>query len=348
MPSSSPVFVYSLYAVEALIALTLFGMMLFFERREFNRRSKAESWTRMRLWLLPIAAVTAAVIVLPALAIRGPEALAVFYLGVLSYGPLVWFGTHWLIGSRLVPRLSGAEALFLAFTPIGFGWMMALAGHQGQSMILELANSNKQSEYRRAILSPSPYQLSHARRYATPDGGFTSAFWVSLPPIKVERIDRVIEKHVSQDIGFGDSGICQEPGGIRWVRAEDSPAGQLLVYWRDEKQQLRYAELSTPGQFIPAAFEVQWDGDLNGFKLPEAFSIFQVQTGTMLPERGMVYDNIDSQFFKPGDDYKMNCFTPGWRSRARVDGVALLIQRSYPKPPLKIQAVRPASAIGIK
>jgi hypothetical protein len=348
MPRDSPVIFYSLFAVAALIAAVLFGLMLVLERREFSRRGKQRSWGRLRLWLIPIAALTAAAVTLPALAIRGPEALGLFYLGMFVSGPLIWFGMHWLIGRRLMPQLTGGEAAFLGFTPLGFVWGIAIAGHMLQPMLWDIAVSAKQAEYRNAIQTPSPYALAYARRYENADGNFTTAFWQARAPVTVERIDLVRNESVSTDVGAGSHEVCQEPGGIRWLRAADAPAARLRVYWRDAQQGLHSSDLAPPDAYLPTPFEVKWNDDPNSFVFPEAFPRPSVLIGHIPPEREMIFSNTELQSYKTIEELGMNCFPQGWRSRNRVDGVAVLVQQAYPTPPLRIRAIRPAASAEIK
>ncbi len=96
------------------------------ERRYFNAIGKGGPWRTIRLATIPLLVLTAALILVPTLAIRGMEALAVFYLLLLIGAPLFWFGVHWLIGRRTQPPLSPGEIILIAAAPIGF--VIAAAG----------------------------------------------------------------------------------------------------------------------------------------------------------------------------------------------------------------------------
>ncbi len=64
----------------AVVALMAIVFVLYAERRGFALRGKSGAWLGLRLASLPIVAVTAAAVVFPARAVGGPEALAAFYL----------------------------------------------------------------------------------------------------------------------------------------------------------------------------------------------------------------------------------------------------------------------------
>lgn len=78
--------------------------------------SKGRGWVWLRLLSLPFAALTALIVVVPARLVSGPEALVVFYLGLVTVGPPSWFGLHWLAGAMLSPRLTRAESNRVAIT----------------------------------------------------------------------------------------------------------------------------------------------------------------------------------------------------------------------------------------
>lgn len=338
MPPISHTTLYTLYGLEALIAALLLVLSLYLERRAFKQRGKGRGWMFIRLALLPFALLTAAVVVLPARALGGPEALGLFYIGLFAFGPLVWFGLHWLLSKLLIPSFTSSEVLFLAASPLGFILAAVMLGHMAQSIVWSAAVAVGKAEYAKAQSAPAPYALVSARRYEAPGGVFTSTFWQSTIPLRIERIDLVTDKYTAEDVGRGGSDICQEPGGIRWVRAEGSVPASLRIYWRDDERRLYGADLVQSTTFVSTAFKVGWPDDPNRFILPEAFPRMSVSVGYKPPDREMQFSSYGLEFFKPGEDFTMNCFPQGWRSPHRVDGIALAIQR--PGSPLIIRAVR--------
>ena len=90
-----------------LATLIVIGMVIRAERRSFVARGQGRAWVVLRLASLPIALLTAAIVLLPSLAIGGPEALAVFY-GLLLVaapppGPAEPFEVKWLPDGLVLP-----------------------------------------------------------------------------------------------------------------------------------------------------------------------------------------------------------------------------------------------------
>ncbi len=100
----------------ALLGLGLLALLLRWERRHFSRQGKASAWLRLRLATIPIALLTAALVMLPARSVSGMEGLAVFYLLLLLAAPLFWFFCHWLVGRLMKLRFS--DAFLIALTPL--------------------------------------------------------------------------------------------------------------------------------------------------------------------------------------------------------------------------------------
>lgn len=46
------------------------------------------------------------------------ESLAVFYLLLLTIGPVFWVGAHWLVGKFTTPPLDFGDSLLIAISPI--------------------------------------------------------------------------------------------------------------------------------------------------------------------------------------------------------------------------------------
>lgn len=97
-----------------LIALML--GLLWLESRFFKSSGRVPSWLKVRLASAVAALLTVAVVLVPARAVGGPEALGVFLFALYTAAPLLWFGSHVLAGRWVQPALTRAESLVLGVT----------------------------------------------------------------------------------------------------------------------------------------------------------------------------------------------------------------------------------------
>lgn len=111
-----------LFAVAALVG---FAYLIRRERAQFVARDLASAWLRVRLASIPAALLVAALVVMPGRAIPGMEALAVFYLLLLTVAPVVWFGTHWVAGRLANPPLGFADSARIAGLPLVYALGLA-------------------------------------------------------------------------------------------------------------------------------------------------------------------------------------------------------------------------------
>ncbi|CAG0986159.1 hypothetical protein MTYP_02026 [Methylophilaceae bacterium] len=80
-----------LFAILSLVALVF---LLRWEHHYFLKLNKGNAWLRVRLATIPIALATAAIIIIPARSTSGMEALAFFYILLLTVAPIFWFGAQ--------------------------------------------------------------------------------------------------------------------------------------------------------------------------------------------------------------------------------------------------------------
>lgn len=125
----------------ALFALAAFALVLRWERRQFIAKGKGGSWRRVRIASLPIAALAAAIVIVPTRAVSGMESLAVFYGLLLTVVPVFWFGAHWLVGRFATPPLSFGESAAIAGSPIAFALAASYVAHALQSPAWALLRS---------------------------------------------------------------------------------------------------------------------------------------------------------------------------------------------------------------
>lgn len=101
-----------------LLCLVALPLLLRWERGRFQALGKGAAWLPMRVASVPIAALTAALVIVPARAVPGMEALAVFYGLLLVVAPLFWFGAHYVVGRLVRPALLFEESARIAALPV--------------------------------------------------------------------------------------------------------------------------------------------------------------------------------------------------------------------------------------
>ena len=121
-----------------LLCLVVLPLLLRWERRRFQALGKEAAWLPMRVASVPIAALTAALVVLPARAVPGMEALAVFYGLLLVVAPLFWFGAHYVVGRLVRPALLFEESARIASLPVAAVIGIALLSQWLQPLVWSL------------------------------------------------------------------------------------------------------------------------------------------------------------------------------------------------------------------
>lgn len=130
--------ILTLFAAAALVG---FVYVIRWERKQFIARDLVNSWFKVRLTSIPAALLVAAIVVIPARATPGMEALAVFYLLLLIVAPVVWFGIHWAVGRLARPQLTFADSARIASSPLVYALVLAAMAPTLQSITWALLRS---------------------------------------------------------------------------------------------------------------------------------------------------------------------------------------------------------------
>lgn len=125
----------------AVAALLGFVYVVRWERSRFLARGLASTWLKVRLASIPLALLTAVMVVVPARSTSGMEGLAVFYLLLLAAAPPFWFGAHWAVGRLARPQLSFADSARIAGLPLVYALAVAMIAPTVQSLAWSLARS---------------------------------------------------------------------------------------------------------------------------------------------------------------------------------------------------------------
>lgn len=120
---------YLLLALFALASLLALAWLVRWERRHFVALNKGGAWLWVRLSTIPIALLTAAMVIVPARSVSGMEALGVFYVLLLTAAPAFWFIAHWLVGKCVRPALSFRESALIAGSPLLLCLLLSQLAH---------------------------------------------------------------------------------------------------------------------------------------------------------------------------------------------------------------------------
>jgi hypothetical protein len=129
---------FGLLGIFGLAVVVAMIFVLRWERAEFTRAGKGRAWLIVRVATVPITLLTIAAVVLPVRAVSGMEALAVFYLLLFTLAPVLWVGSHWLVGRAVRPALPFIDALQLAVMPPVFAIGAALLAQQLQPLAVSI------------------------------------------------------------------------------------------------------------------------------------------------------------------------------------------------------------------
>lgn len=291
-----------LWAVLAVAGLLLLVYVLRAERRVYVSRGKAGAWLAMRLATLPIVAVAAAVVILPARAISGPEALAAFYLLLFTAAPLVFFALHWLVGR--IAGLASRDSLALAATGLACVLAPLLAAQFAQQLVWSTAYQLTQRAREFAPERPMPFRVVAGQRFSLAGiGEVWTEQWQAPPGVAIERIE-LEQRGAFQRVEQGSGHVCRADGGVHLFWHASVPAPRWRVEWRSAEGKLaRSTFASSPPTVAAVPFELQWIAD--GFVLPVRVAREIASIGFAAPGGREQGDTLDRP--QPGVPVTDNC-----------------------------------------
>lgn len=305
------------------------------EKRQFERRGKGRGWVGMRLLALPMLAVTAAVIVLPARSISGPEALGYFYLALFTLGPLTWFGLHWLAGTLQSPRFTRGESFNLAFTGLAILIAPPMLAGMAQGPIFMASHQMQEHGFSSAALAPLAHTALPVHRFRLGEAGEIHTQTLQAPPgVHIERIDSRIGNHWSNTATMTHAYLCRQGEDLHLAWPAGSPLAPLRIFWRDSQGKRYQAEyqvdLASLAMLPAQDFVVGWRDD--GIDLPVPLMRDVVQLGWGAPD-AIRYRSLNP--LQPGENFENDCVMAGYRRVAwQQEGpIAALILRFHPAPP---------------
>ena len=337
-----------LWGAVFLAILAGIAWVLRYEKRRFQSLGKGRSWVWMRLLSLPFVLLTALAIVVPARIVSGPEALAVFYIGLFTVGPLSWFGLHWLAGAMVSPRLTRAESNGVAITGLAIVLVPLLVITRLQGPVFTASQQVNERMMARAERVPLGHAAQPLQRFRLGDAG--EIFTQSLKAPAGLRVERV-------DAAFGDDWFdtrnsmhpffCRQGDDLHLVWTTGARPPALRIYWHDESGGRRQAEFrpdtSQAGSRPAQAFQIGWRFD--GIDLSAPLSRYSIQLAWPPQAGRLYYRTLDT--LQPGENSDENCIMPGyrrvaWRDEGPIAGVILRFHPPAPEQAWQYEAIRPS------
>ena len=325
-----------LWGTVFLLILAGIVWLLRTEKSQFNRRGKGRGWAWMRLLALPMLALTAAVIVVPARSMGGPEALGYFYLALFTLGPLTWFGLHWLLGALQSPRVTRGESFGLAFTGLAILIVPPMIVGMAQGPISMASHRVQEHGFANAAQVPLAHTALPIQRFRLGDAGEIYTQTLQAPPgVRIERIDSLSGGHWSNTATKMHPYLCRQGEDLHLAWPAGSPLVPLRIHWRDSQGKRYQAEYQVDdarlARLAAQDFVVGWRDD--GIDLPVPLMRDVVQLGWGSAPDGIRYRSLD--MLQPGESFDNDCVMAGYRRVAwQQEGpIAAVILRFHPVPP---------------
>jgi hypothetical protein len=306
------------------------------ERRKYQAIGKQESWLWLRLLSLPILALTGFVVILPARVISGPVALGVFYIALITLGPLTWFVLHRVIGAVLSPRLTRSESTGMAWTGLALLIVPALVVNWLQGPVFMASHRWNQSKFDGADPAILVYDVQPMQRFRLGEQGEIYTQTLHAPPgLRVERIDNLLGGGWQDTKTVTHSFFCRQGNDLHLAWPAGSLPPPLRLYWRNAENRLVQAEFrvdTADAERLPAKdFVIGWRDD--GLDLPVPISRDNVQLGWTASDNKIYYRSLNP--LQPGETFENDCVMCGYHRLAWQDEgpIAGVILRFHPPPP---------------
>ena len=270
--SMMPPTVIVIWSVFALLMLTAVLVAAVYERRRYAAQKKASAWLFVRVATLPIAAVVAAVVVISARAVGGPEALAALYLLAFTAGPLLYFGLHWLAG--FVAGLARKDALAMALSGLLMILVPMLLASMAQQWVFVLARAvdgtgaAPGANFVPGVERPPRHEVVEQQRFTLPEvGEVWTERWQAPAGVRVERIELNVRGLYVEVDNASSNYVCMSGDDVYVVWHGAVAPARWRVHWRDVDGQRAYSEWTmTPPAAAAVAFMPEWLPD--GVSLP--------------------------------------------------------------------------------
>ncbi len=234
-----------------LLALML--GLLWLKRRYFKASGRSGSWLAVRLVSGAAALLALVVVFVPARAIGGPAALGVFILMLYTAAPLLWFGSHLMVGRRVRPSLTGTESFVLALTGLA---ILAIPGTAYFAMEGPLHAARREIAQRREVPADNPpleHTVQALQRYTLPGVGliYTQTL-LAAPDTRLVRVEQRQNGYWPTEKSVAHPAYCTNGNDVHlmWSAREAPP--YLRLHWAQSNGAAARAEF-TPHVAFDAA-----------------------------------------------------------------------------------------------
>lgn len=335
------------FGVWLLAVLAATSLLLFWERRHFQRRQLAASWLVLRLLgLLLLLPLTVAVILGPARAISGMEALAYFYGALFTVGPLIWFGGHMLFGRLLRPPLSKGRSLFMAASGLLIVGVPAIALVVAEEPLRFALQRGEVRNDQRVSLNQMAHVAQAPRRFTLPGVGVIYTQTLSAGDgMRLEHAEAITGDKWGAKADNPLPPFCRHEDDVHLMWSAGEPTPRLRLHWRQADGKRRQ------GIFSPdtAALDVATNEDFtvsfrdNGFDPPAPIPRRRAEAGRLGALKEFYFSHLNQS--QPGENPGNDCLMRGykrfdWQQEGPIRALAI----RFPGPNGQLRAEFRASA----
>jgi hypothetical protein len=234
-----------------LVVLVL--ALLWLESRYFKASARVGSWVSVRLMSILAALLTVVIVIVPARAVGGPAALGLFILLLYTLAPLVWFGSHVLVGRWVRPALTRLESLALGITGLA---ILAIPGTAYFAMQGPLSAASREIGQRREVPSDNPplaHQVQPVQRYHLAGAGliYTQAL-IGAPDTRLVRVELRQGGQWPPDQSTSHPVYCTDGSDVHLMWSAKEPPPYLRLHWAQSNGAIVHSEF-TPQLAFDAA-----------------------------------------------------------------------------------------------